>query len=362
MKKCRVSFCFVLLMILVLFAAACFKDSDKAENAGTKQRKIAVFIPGLMSGSPIYEMLADGVQRAVKEAGGASLTVIEAGFIQADWEAKLTTLAAGGKFDLIVSSNPSMPLIVSAVSKKFPSQRFMLFDGELGGNPSIYTLRYNQREQSYMAGFLAALLAAESGFPRIGLIAAQHYPVMDKVILPGYLEGAKTVLPSVSLDFRIIGSWSDVEKGAEIASAMISSGVKVILAISGGGNEGVAQAALEQKAQVLLFDINAYEIKPGVIAGCSILRQDKAAYDKTMLFLNGGLPFGTAEIVGIRDGYVDFADDDPLYISTLSRIVREKQAVMLETLRNGSLVLPQEDEALSKNIVIETGLQGESAW
>jgi simple sugar transport system substrate-binding protein len=348
MKKYQL---WVLGCAAVIFAAlvfSCTKQYNGQTGSGiSSELKIAVFIPGVISGSPIYQMLADGVKRAASGSGQAAVTVIEAGFNQAEWESKLTALAApqagsGGKnkYDLIVSSNPSLPVIADSVSKKFPNARFLLLDGELSGNSSIYTLRYNQREQAYMAGYFAALLSAELGGSRLALVAAQHYPVMDDVILPGFHEGAAAAGAVPDIDFRIVGGWSDASKAMELAQAMIDGGAKVILTIAGGGNEGVLQAAAQKNARVRWFDTASYAAKPGIIAGCSILRQEEAAYDKTLLFLNGDLPFGSAETAGISDAYVDFADEDALYISTVSEAVREKQGEMLGRLRSGELKLP----------------------
>jgi simple sugar transport system substrate-binding protein len=334
------------LLLLVGFIFALISGGCSKREA-SRNKEIAVYIPGIMAGSAIYEMLAAGVRRAAEEAGNVNTTIVEAGYNQAEWPVKLTALAARQQFDLIISSNPSMPELAAAVCAKFPDTRFLLLDGELAGNPAIYTLGYNQREQSYMAGYLGALLAEEAARGKaadgkalhLGLVAAQEYPVLNNVILPAYSEGARAVRPDIQVDFRLIGNWFDAAKAMELASGMISGGVDVILTIAGSANEGVLQAAANKNARILWFDVNAYKIRPGIIAGCSILRQEKAAYEKTTAYLEGKLPFGTCEKAGVQEGYVDFVDDDPLYLSTVSAPVRAKQAAMLEKLRSGTLRL-----------------------
>lgn len=340
----------VIAIALTLTLANCKpRQTSKAQPASQPQAvSIAVFIPGAASGSPIYEMLAAGVKRAAGEYNAASASqsaavqVIEAGYNQAEWEAKLTALAASGNYDLIVSSNPSLPALAQAVRAKFPSQRFLLLDGELSGDPGIYTLKYNQREQSYMAGCLAALYIAESGGGRAGLIAGQEYPAMLQTILPGYREGAAAVDLGVEVDFRVVGNWYDAAKCAELAAGMINAGVRVILTVAGGANEGAVQAAVEagaDNARIIWFDTNGYDVRPPYIIGSCVIRQDMAAYNKTKLFLEGALPFGSAEVAGLRDGYVDFIEDDPLYAAAVSAPVREKMGVMLRRLRSGELTL-----------------------
>ena len=324
-----------------------------ARDAGTaapgtdaaRARSIVVFVPGVVSGSPVYEMLVDGAKKAAAEISGTELKVIEGGFNQAEWESKITSLAATGVYDLIISSNPAMPDLCATVSAKFPKQRFLLLDGYLNGNPNIFTLRYNQREQGYLAGFIAGL-ATVGGVPganpakRIGLVAGQEYPAMNQVILPGYREGARAVDSSIEVDFRVVGNWYDAAKGAELAASMLRDGADVVLAVAGGASQGVVQAAADGKAFVVWFDIDGYGVRPGTVIGSAILRQDKAAYEQTKRYLAGTLPFGKAETVGVKEGYVDFAQDSPLYASAVPEATRRKVAETVSALKSGALSLP----------------------
>ncbi|MFP3042772.1 BMP family ABC transporter substrate-binding protein [Treponema primitia] len=332
----------LILITLTALLFGCKSGNSGGAGAGAaKTVSIGIFIPGVMSGSPLYEMLALGVQRAAAENTGVEATIIEGGYNQAEWESRVTSMAASGDYDLIVSSNPSLPAIASEVSAKFPKQYFLLLDGELSGNPSIYTLRYNQWEQAYMAGHIAALVAkaAGQGQARIGLVAAQEYPAMNDIILPGYREGAQAVDPAFTVDFRVVGNWFDAERGAQLAEEMIHNGASVILPVAGGAGTGVLQAAFEEGAKVVWFDINGYDLLPGTVVGSAVLHQNEAAYEQTKRYLEGRLPFGSAEIVGVADGYVGFIDDDPHYIAAVSGELREKQARLVEQIRSGVLVL-----------------------
>ena len=122
---------------------------------------------------------------------------------------------------------------------------------------------------------------------------------------------------------------------------MIRSGIRVILPIAGGASEGVVNTASQRNARVIWFDANGYNIKPGTVIGSTVLHQDLAAFTQVMRFLSGALPFGSAETFGVNDGYVDFVQDDPLYIQTVPAELREKQAAMIDKIRSGELVLIQ---------------------
>jgi simple sugar transport system substrate-binding protein len=282
-------------------------------------------------------MMAEGVRQAADEwnaAPGAAkrvkVSVFEAGFNQAEWEMKLTSLAAGGRCGLIVSSNPSLPDIVRNVHAKFPAQKFLLLDGEISGVENIYSLAYRTGEEAWLAGYFAALVSQslDPAARRVGLLAAQEYPVMNNVILPGFREGARAADADFAVDFRVLGNWFDAEKARALASDMYRTGSKALLCIAGSANEGVAAAAKNEGGTVVWFDNDGAASHPGTVAGSAVVMQRQAAYDKTRLYLSGALPFGASESAGVKEGYIGFVpapDADPAIV--------EKMEAALEDLR-----------------------------
>ena len=306
--------------------------------------KIGIFVPGVVAGSPLYEQMVSGTEKAVKEFPNASMKVMEAGFNQGEWTEKMTSLAATGEYDIIVTSNPAMPFITSEVAKAFPKQKFLHLDAYFAGHPQIYSLLYNQGEQAYFAGYLGGLVTTsrmKGANPdlKAGMIVAQEYPALTKMMKPGYEQGLQAVNPKITLDYRVIGNWYDANKAADLANSMIDAGVDVILSITGGAAQGIIKAAKEKGKYVLFFDSNEYKQAPGTIIGCAVLNQEKAAYERVKLAIQGRLPFGKAEIVNTKDGYVDFADADPLYTGNVPEDVRKKMAETVKKIRSGQLVL-----------------------
>ena len=321
------------LILLGVFFSSCTKQEEPEDSFN-----IAVFVPGVVSGSPIYEMLAAGAQKAADEHAAVQVNIIEGGSNQGEWEEKIATLAASGDQDVIITSNPAMPGICAAVSDKFPSQYFIIMDGFLEGNDHIYTLRYNQQQQAMMNGHLAGLVTTSQMDGAndqliIGLIAGQEYPDMTNLIAPGFLEGAKQVNDSIKLDFRAVGNWYDAAKGAELARAMISAGVDIILPIAGGANQGVITAAHEAGIYVLWFDANGYAQQPGTVVGSTSIQQDTATYETLTQAIEGTLPYGEAVTLGLESGFITFIEDDELYITHVPQDVREAQKQFLGTLK-----------------------------
>ena len=329
------------IMLIALAAALCAALPFAAFAQGFK---LAVYVPGVVAGSPLYEQMVAGTERAAKEAG-ASVKVVEAGFNQGEWQEKMTALAATGEYDVIVTSNPAMPFITSEVAKSFPNQKFLHLDAYFPGSPQIYSLLYNQVEQAYFAGYLGGLattsrMKGANKDLKAGMIVAQEYPALTKMMKPGYEQGLHAVNPKITLDYRVIGNWYDANKAADLANSMIDAGVDVILSITGGAAQGIIKAAKEKGKYVLFFDSNEYKQAPGTIIGCAILNQEKAAYERVKMAIQGTLPWGQAEIMSAKDGYVDFADNDPLYTNNVPADVRGKMAVVVKKIRSGQLVLP----------------------
>ena len=308
-----------------------------------KKHSVAVFIPGICADSPTYAMLRDGVIRAIddynygKENDQKSLLyILEAGTNQSEWPAKITALCAEQKYDVIISSNPSLPEIVTPILEQFPNQKFILLDAECSGNNNIATVCYNQYEQAYLTGYIAGLMSKSH---RIGLITAQEYPVMNNIIAPYFEKGAKDAAPSTTMDFRVVGNWYDANKGAMLADVLFQNGVDVILPICGGASQGVINSAVNNNFYITWFDNNGFDKAPGNIISSTVMKQEELAQLMTTEFLNGKTAWGTAKMLGVKDGYVDFIQDDPLYESTVPADVRGKMAQLVDDIQTGKTII-----------------------
>ena len=337
-----------MLLVLVLGSLAVSGCSKKA----AKEVSIAVFVPGVMAGSPTYEMLAAGSVEAVEEYNkrtnqNVKIDVIEAGTNQAEWSSKLTAVTAGNKYSLIVSSNSSLPAIIEPLTEQFPEQKYLVLDAYLENNRNVATVNYNQREQGYLTGYAAGLAttADSSVFPyansakKIALIAAQEYPV-NEIILPAFEEGAKAADSGVSVEFRIVGNWYDASKSADIARSLYEEGVDVILPISGGANQGVISAAQSLNFYVTWFDNNGYDKAPGLVISSMALEQKKLAKEMVSAYLEDKLEFGSAKTVGIKDGYITFVKDDPVYRQNIPAAFIDQLSAVEKDIKDGKLKLP----------------------
>lgn len=322
---------FILLTIIITLPLYSKNTSEQKIN------QIAVFIPGVMAGSPIYEELDAGVRLAASESNIVVKT-IEGGFNTAEWPEKMREIAATGLYNLIVSSNPSMPQIAQDVSADFPNQKFLILDGYTEGNPNIYSAQYKQFDQAYMAGYMAGLVTLSSldganQDKKVGMIIAHHYPVLDETLIPGFKQGLAAVDKDITVDLRVVGNWWDATKASELTSIMIDEGSDVFLSISGGATQGVISKCQDLGKYVIHFDSNGYNKAPGIILGSTVIRQKELTYKLVKDYITGDLPFGKGATFSAKDGFIDFIEDDPLYQEYVPEDIKQEMNKVIKQIK-----------------------------
>ena len=331
-----------LALIAIMLPALLLMPGCKSKEKQTGNFSVLVYITGVTAGSPQYEMMAEAALEFAEENSPVTVRVYEAGFNQAEWEEQLTSLVAGGSYDLVLGSNPSLPDICASAGEKFPLQKFAITDAYYPDNPQISTWMYNQYEQALYLGYLAGLVTV-SDMPRansakkLGFIAAQEYPLLTRHIVPGFLEGARLADPEITLDFRVIGNWFDASKAADLASGMIENGVDAFTSIAGGAAQGLIRTIKDKGAYAVFFNTNEYAQAPGNIIGCGIMEQKKLVKEILSDAIAGNLQFGAARIVGAANGYINFIDDDPGYRGYLPENIQEKFDAFMSDIRSGSI-------------------------
>lgn len=342
MKSRRFSVIVLIVALLLPFGTLFAAGQAEATQDAPQSLSVLVYITGVMAGSPPYTALAEGAQEFAAEHGNVTVKVYEAGFNQAEWDEQLTSLVATGEYDIVLGSNPSLPEICDRVGTKFPEQKFIITDAYYKGNDQIRTYLYNQYEQSLFLGYLAGLVTTSSmefanDDLKVGFIAAQEYPLLNKHMVPGFLEGARMVDPKITLDFRIVGNWFDANKAADLASSMRSAGVDVFAVIAGGAAQGLFKVAQEEGAYVVFHNTNEYKAAPTRVLGCGSMEQKKLVKEILADVIARNVTYGEASIVGVQEGYIGFFFDDPAYTANLPADIREAFEAFMDKVRSGGI-------------------------
>lgn len=339
---------FSFIVLTPAFAGGNKEEKDEASSTITESspRTILIYISGVLDGSPTYQAMADGAEKFVASHPSITLKIYEAGFNQAEWEPQLTSLVASGKYDIVLTTNPSMPEICDNVSKKFPKQKFIVTDGSLAGNPNITTFEYDQYQQAKMLGYLAGLVTTSSmtganSDKKIGFLVSQDYPLLTNSILPGYLDGAQMVDSAITMDKRTVGNWYDASKAAELTTAMIESGVDVMNLDIGSAAPGAIKSSVTKGTYITYSNIDNYAAAPGTIIGCGIVKQKALTKEILQEVISSTVQWGTATKLGVKEGYIDFVDDSTYYGEGLTESVKTQFNAFLSDVRSGKIDLTQ---------------------
>jgi simple sugar transport system substrate-binding protein len=117
---------------------------------------------------------------------------------------------------------------------------------------------------------------------------------------------------------------------------MIDAGVDVLTSIAGGAAQGLIRAIQDKGAYSVFFNTNEYGQAPGFIAGCGLMEQKKLVKEILRDFIDGKIQYGTARVVGVKEGYLNFIDD-PAFRDYVPADIQAKFLAFMDELRAGNV-------------------------
>jgi len=331
------------LVVPVLFAlAGCWESGDGRNSDGVE--RAALLINGNLGDRSFHDSANAGMA-LLRDQLGIQVRVAEVGYDSSRWEPALRDLC-DGNFDIIICGTWQMQEIVSRVAKDYPNQRIVIYDTSMdyaadvqGFYANIFSMEYKQNEGSYLAGVLAASMS-ESGV--IGFVGGMDLPVI-RDFLVGYVQGAKDTNPEIRVVHSFIGNFSDAARAKELTFAQYQMGADVVFSVAANAGEGSLQAAKERNRFVIGVDSDQallYEENDPVLANLiisSVLKRiDQSVLIAVERTMEGDLPWGTREALGIREGTVGLADNH-IYRRVVPAEVRDRISGYSDRIRDGQI-------------------------
>ncbi len=274
--------------------------------------KVIHFINGARGDNSFFDSAARGIAQAEKDFH-LEVTTVEAGYDSSRWKQALDE-AAGQDYDIMIVGTYQMSELLKSVAQSHPDKRFIIYDSSLNYTESdfsnVYSILYRQNEGSYLAGVYAASMT-RSG--TIGIIGGLNITSINDFVI-GYEQGARSVRPDIEILVQYAGSWNDTAKGDALAKGMYAEGADIIFQAAGTTGMGVFKAAqdLGQYAigvdsdQALMIEKTDPEQARHILT--SMMKNvDISLYRALKLYVDGQLPFGSAETLGIKEGGVGLA-------------------------------------------------------
>ncbi|HOO54358.1 MAG TPA: BMP family ABC transporter substrate-binding protein [Methanothrix sp.] len=295
------------ILILVLISIA-----PSPANAADNAVKVVHFINGAKGDESFFDSAVRGIAEAEADFG-IEATTIEAGYNSSTWGEQLEA-AAGDDYDVLIVGSALMRDLLSEVAEKHPDKRFIIYDSSVdyaeGGYENVYSVLFRQNEGAYLAGVYAGLMT-ESG--TIGLLGGQNSTTINDFVV-GYRQGAESVRPNIVVLVRYAETWNDAALGEEMASEMYNEGADIVFQAAGTTGLGVFKAAEASGKYAIGVDSDQALIieKTDPLQAEHILTSmmknvDASLYRTLGLYVEGELPFGEAETLGVREGGVGLA-------------------------------------------------------
>lgn len=124
------------------------------------------------------------------------------------------------------------------------------------------SLFFAEDQAGYMAGVLAASMSKTNHIGVVGGLVV--VPPVERFV-EGYIDGAKSVKPDITVDFVYTTSFVDPPQGSNAAQQMIDGGADVIFGAGGLTGNGALEAACQADGVYAIgVDTDQYETLPSV--------------------------------------------------------------------------------------------------
>lgn len=310
----------VLLSLVMLFSmilTACGGTEPAATtDEGEDVIRVVNLINGVLGDKSFFDSADRGMQRVIADYPQVQVKTIEAGIDPARWQAALEDAAANEEYDVMILGTFQMSEFLEIVAPQYPDKKFIIYDVSVdyskGNLDNVYSVTYKQNEGSYLAGVYVGLMS-ESGI--VGVVGGQDIPVINDFIV-GYEQGAReNGVTNVIVQYA--GGWNDPAKGKELALAMFQQGADFVFQVAGGTGVGVFEAAQEMGKYAIGVDSDQAMIiaetdpaQAEFIPTSMLKNVDNSLYRAMKMYIEGTLPFGEMEALGVAEGGVGLAKND----------------------------------------------------
>ena len=294
---------------------------DEESNADTR---VLLFVNGALGDQSFFDSAQRGLNLAEEEFGIEADTV-EPGLDETQWEAALIDTVENEDFDVLIVGTFQMVEYLQEIAPQYPDKTFIIFDAPVdystGCCDNVYSITYKQNEGSYLAGVYAGAMTTQDieGMNPESIVAAMgglEIPVILDFIV-GYEQGVMDTNPDATVIRQYVGGqtpWNDPARGRDVAEAQYGQGADIIFQIAAGSGNGVFEAAEETGRYAIGVDSDQAQIVEGAnpdqaehILTSMLKNVDNSLYRAIDLYLQGELPVGEVEALGIAEGGVGLA-------------------------------------------------------
>ena len=332
--------------------------------------KVALLLNGTLGDKSFFDSANAGMEALQEELGEDKFTykVEQMGATSSDeakWEPTMYDYCDDGSYDMIICGTYQMLDALTNAANDYPDQKFIFFDEAFdysaGGEDNVYNVMYKQNEVSYLLGAMAAMMTTDDSLDMIdpsnkiiGFLGGMDNSVIEDFLV-GYIQGAKDIDEETQVALAYVGNFYDSAAGKDMALTQYQNGADVGFNVAGSAGLGQIEAAVDAKRYAFGVDSDQAAVLPDYAAniptsalknvGNSLVRAIKEDID-------GELPYGTLEYLGLADGGVELVEDEH-YEEVVPEDIRTKIEELKQDIIDGKITVPTTlgDNAMSPDDV-----------
>jgi len=277
--------------------------------------RVAVVMPMAINDLALNQSMYDALLRVQEESGGAEkfkLAYTEGMFVSEDAANVIRDYATQG-YDLVIAHGLQYGASLQEIAPEFPETSFAWGTStDTFGLPNVFAYDAASQEGGYINGVIAAAMSKTGILGVVGPIEAGD----TKLYVDGFIAGAKSVNPDITVSVNYIGSFSDIPQSTEAAKAHIAKGADVMTGTS-QMVVGAIGVAAEHNALWFGTQSNQTSLAPGIVIANQVYHWEVVLQEMINL-IRIGTPGGQAFVINLANGGVVMEYSDAFEIPAIA--------------------------------------------
>ena len=322
----------LLVLLLAVGLVACgSKPSGGGEDEPTPEPtddriRLVYIINGTLGDKSFFDSGKEGLDWIDRDFGDKVYTEYrELTYDNSTWGTKMEDILAEG-WDIVVAGTYDMKDYTGQLALEYPDTKFWFFDEEWNfsdpagwqyyNTPNLYAMLFAQNEGSFVVGAMAAMM---SDAQKVAFMGGMDNTVLDDFYV-GFANGARYINPDCAVNLSWMNSFNDSTAGKDVANGLYQAGYDVVFACGGQAGLGGFDAVIEQEEGKWIIGVDGNQgdyfksIGETAKSDRTVTSMQKNVnlgfYQAMERHLNGTLPYGTNDKLGLDGGYVSASITD----------------------------------------------------
>ncbi len=244
---------------------------------------------------------------------------------------------AADEYDLVYAHELYFTEAVNEVAPEFPEVKFGV-TGYLADYPNVVALDATNWEGVYLAGVVAGMMTETN---KIAMVTVSQSPIALTMVNAMYM-GAIKYNPDVEILHLFTGSFDDVVKAKEMATAAIKDGADIVYANCGLGTTGAIEAAKENNTFAIGSSVDRNSLAPDLVLTSNVLDSGRYITVAVEGLINGDLEWGKVYVLGVEEGVEYLAP----YNNAVPQAVKDEVEKATQDLIDANVETPESEKYL----------------